>query len=709
MTPAEKAKALADAFAAHEGSVEDFVKVDGKASPNEGNPDPESSWATQLVGQMGSSLMRTVGGSSFALAAEQAEGKDIGTVGRTAMGVGKGLTMGGAGVIAGVAETFEDAAQGQKTSFGQNIADNREVYDEQSNLGGELIGGLLPGAVAAKAAMTGAKAAAPTMFEYLNKMLLGRVAIGATAAGAESAFYAAAEGKDWDEVKDAAKWGAILGGGFVALSDTGIKLAQGLGSNVKRNAAKELVEALKLANGEADGLIRQGPDGVALLNEGPIRGRAARFGPDATLYDAVPTHLHAQVDSLLSTDKRSFSNVLPLYRFVQNRAMSANKTFSEGIDAAIQSDAVRSTMEVISNGAAARQALQPQYDDVLQQALNDGVSYKASTLHKMVDDIFHGTDLPQNTQLVKHLKAMIGPTSVPGKGANANKRFARSLSPRDAMELKWQLDKAVYGKGLPRVDKFEQINSVDKSIVTQRLQPLRQLLAGSIDTTIPDIVPLNAKYADEILVGNAYDTGRKLFSNKRVTGDDFDIFMMDPNKNPTQVSAFVEGVKAEIGDMLSNKDTAASIKRYLAPDSPQMEKLRAVLTPKQVDEIAASVERYSASASTAKLAAKTPPASFDHNANILQRGVDLMTGGGALAGVTSKAAGLGAGRRMLNAVTPPGIGALAAAQSEMLIKPALQGAKAVNNSILDSLPDILKNLNLGAVSAGAVAGKDLAE
>jgi hypothetical protein len=682
------------------------------SSPNQGE---EPSWmetARSAVRQAAGGVLFPPGRLAKTVL-DYAEKNDVGLVGRTGIGAMQGASMGGLARLASAGETIDQALQGNFLS-GEERAANRERYrdvvEENSNLGGELAGAILSGGAVFRGAAKAAEAGVPRLFNYLNRTLAGRSAATAGMSALEAAAYTLNEGGSLDDAQISAVYGAGFGVAGTAvghlIGPVFAKMQATFGLKPDRTTATEILDGIRRSVG--DDALRVGPRGEQLIDETYILNQAARFGDDATLIDIVPDAVVNQVHKLLtSNNPKVYDASIPLVRMLQNRQQAAQPEFRQAIRQIIDTDNYRTHAQVLADTKEAMSQISAVYDDVLNRATNNGVTFRADDMLKIVDRAFAANTTPPVTQVRDHLKALIGsPTVTVGSGRNA-KQVPRELSPREAHSIREAFDNAIYSGQINAIGNRQTISSLENSTRTQYMQPARDGIKQMLHLRIPGMAEADAAFSTEAVNRAAYEAGERLFRLSTPDRAAFEIFVNDANKTPMQLEHFLEGVKMSLFRKLEGKNSPRAIQNVLDENRSAFDALAVVLEPQQIEALRTAISRYAAAVNTGNMI-KPPPAPYDPDKSVLGSLTDAFLIAAGLTGAASRAGMYGGVRRTATGqLQPPGSQSRPEAISNALSAPAGDAVMNINRELSNALPTLMRYYpNFVGAYAGAAANME---
>lgn len=692
------------------GSLESALGV----SPNEG----EDRSMLQRVGDGARRVALNTVAAPFGMAKQvldYAEDNNVGLAGRTGIGALQGSSMGGLARLASGGETLDQAMQGNLLS-GEERAANRERYrgvvEENSNVGGEIIGAIGTGGAVMRAGFEGAKRGVPALFNYLNRSLAGRTAAVSSMSALEAATYTLNEGGTLDDAQTSALYGAGFAVGGSALGHVigpvFATVSNKVGYLTDREAARALLGSIRRSSVGEDALT-VGARGEVLIDEDFLLAQKARFGPDASIADIVPDAVTNQVSKLLSDPRPEvYDAAMPLVRFLQNRQTTAQPEFAQAVRQIIDTDNYRTSAQVLQDSRATREQISQQYDAVLNRAEENGITFKATNVRKMINRAFRGYNVPATNDVRDHLLDMVGPETVTrGKGRNM-REVPRELSAREMLIIRESMDSAIYTGNLNAIGQRQAQSNLTNVVRTQFMQPARDGLGRMMHGRVAGLTGVDRAYSSDAVLTASHEAGARLFRASVPDVAAIEVFLNDPNKTPMMLENFVEGVKSELFRKLDGKITPRQIQNVLNDNRAAFDALEAVLSPAQVDELKAAIERYSMAMNSGNML-RPPPAAIDPGKSVIGRIADWVIIGSGATGVGSTPALLGAARReSLSNLSPPGAAGRTAAISNLMTMPADQAARSANEQLTDALPTLLRyypEFGAAYAAAGAQSGE----
>lgn len=626
-------------------------------------------------------------------------GQESNLASRTLTGFAQGLSFGAIPTLNAFGEEVKARIQGNDDmTFRERQQASRETLRENSNLGGEIAGALAGGPrVIAKGLETGVKKL-PVLGELLlTRGVKGALARGATAsvvAGAETAAYSMAEGKDLDDAAMDGLIGMGMGGAFQVGADmfgAGIKalnLPGRLGFGTDEEAARAIVNNLRTHYG--DDFIRNMYGEEMLDVDSIVRSMNAA---DEALIDTFPTALAADVKQLQkgSNNQRIYEASKPILDHLRNRQLSARPDFQSAVSGVINSPDVRTLDGVIAMAKEVTGDLTSAYDDALKPSSLDprfvfpsgkAKPVKVSDIHAVIDRAFRsGGKVPEVAAVRDHLKALIGPADG-------------TLTPRQLLTVRKSLDNYLFSGKLPQIGDFPDRPSISKEIMTQFAMPARMGVKQQLYKVAPKLGELDAKFADEVQLKQAFEAGLDLFSGKGANPDSYALFRSATDRTPMQVASFVEGVKRAMVDELDGK-TARQVQNYLERNAEKFRFAEEVLGRDAVSQIKQNAEIYASREAVGRLLKSEGPPALEIDQSILPSITDAGILGSGFTKYGSTPAAQGAFRRLVQSFGLEGPGGnvgRAAAFSNLAAAPTEQAANQVNEELMRNLPSLMRGL-----------------
>lgn len=633
-------------------------------------------------------------------------------------GITKGTTGAMQGVFMGAIPTMNAvgeeigariAGTDDKT-FSERREEIGNLMDEESGLIGEIGGALIGGPRAAyKLAEEGAEQI-PALARLLKSRgkagLATRTGFTGTLGGAETFAYSWLSGADFGE----AGYDAMVGGlGGVAaqpvselITALAKKVGPAFGRGNERKAAEDIVQVIK--NKAGDEFVETA-FGQEQLNVEAIE--AMMKNGDENLVTLFPEALVKTVRSM-STDPRQEVNAAAndLITYMVNLQKSALPQFRGAVGDALGSAEVRTAQDLINQGQATREALQPRYDSAFAAATKAGggraAGVKVRDLRQAIEKQFKGAKLPAQQKIKERLLAQL-PDEY--KMYGRNKRL-QELTPRQLLQLRQVMDDVIYNQQFPSAGDFDAA-SVDKTMLRNFVLPTRAVIKDRLYQVAPGIKQIDEEYSDEISLRHAYEAGVDAFKDN--TGGNtakYDSFMGKIDRTPKELSTFVEGVKAELIKNINRKSSPAAVENYVKNNTEKFDLVEMVAGKDVRAALEQQVERYAlVNQATKGVDPNAPSIYTGRDATLPQLG-DAALMAGSAAGVLSSAIGAGAGRRQLSGLGAQGVGASAqaGALSNALLPPADVGSRAINEELFRNLPTLFRGLP--AFAPAGSAGND---
>jgi hypothetical protein len=664
--------------------------ADREPSPQEGE---DRGWRAELGEGIGRGM--PFGGIGERLEENPARGMGD----RTTLGAAKGASFGLMGTIGAMGEEVGEFVGGTNDmSFADRLERNNNAINENSNLGGEMVGAIagLP-RMAVTAAEEGLKRL-PMLGQLL--MTRGLKGVGArtgaagTVGATEAVVYGLAEGGTLDEAGADALYGALFGGVLQPTAEGVIGLSRLLGP-VFGNASdlrssEDLVQLMQTAYGDE---FTERLFGNNLFDADAIADRMAELGrDDATLTELFPDALIQQVRSLTSSKNQAVAAATRgLSNHVDNMERRAMPEMQERLATVLGGD-VRTLRQIENEGRVARQELQPEYDAALDNTARlpsgrvrslttSGVN--ARMLSGLPEDLY-GT----NRALERRMNSLMKPATNP-------RGMPTQMTSRELLQLRQELDGVIYSGRFDAAGDMDSVLPVNKAAIRNIIQPMREKVNEMLHEFVPDIQRLDNLYGDEIVNRHAFEAGVEAMRVRDGT-DLLDRFVMSAQRTPAQMANFAEGVKARMIEDMQGK-TATQVQNYMARATGQgkMELISQILGPDVTMELLQQAQRLSVVRDIAKGVTTQAPSNFSDGGAGLGSLGDYLLMGGALGNQLSLALGAGAGRRQLAAIgaeNASGPAAMAGIQDSLLRLPAPQAAAAVNENLMSGVPALLRGL-----------------
>ena len=510
---------------------------------------------------------------------------------------------------------------------------------------GQITGSMALGLGAGKGSLEIGKKVAPATTRYITSHATTRVLAGSALGAAEAFGYRMNKSGDLKRASvDAgvAMIGGTVVGGLLSggIAGTMVRSLRGKPASLTEEAlGSETMRAIRL-----DARLR----GVAEPTQDEIVRQIDELGPDASLLDAFPSLRTYAKEILQKGDYEEGS------KGVVNLLATRND-FAE--DMASENGVVRKILQSentvsksgFTNMVKARFArLSPRYDRAFENYAD--VRVKASTLTDNIEKLFPpeaertASDNLVLKNIIKTINNQGGPARRSGRGT---KRIAKTLNIRQVDAVKRALSDAVKDRKL-RVAGETGVDSLGKSEMRNILNA-RSFLVGHINEVAPQLGRLNKVYSDTASASNAYDMGSKLL---RGTGDkvtDIEDFLGAGKMSEYEKVAFLEGARQAVADKLVSVKTAKGLETFISDNSVMLNRMKAVVGDDVVDTIIKQLrpvvqKQKMVEELAGTRALRTSGESVAFNSGAL---ADAAITGGALNSSVSTAAGLGAGRRMM--------------------------------------------------------------
>jgi len=625
-----------------------------------------------------------------------AENPAEGMMERGMIGAAKGFTFAQMGNIGALGEELAARVRGNDDqTYGERRDRYNTAINENSNLGGEIVGSI---AGAPRLAYNAADKAIRQL-PRVGEMLLARGAAGlgarATATGAmgaaETAVYSLSEGKTLDAAGSDAIYGAIFGaGGQLGAEGVGAvakMLGRTFGTGADTRTSEGLVNLFRDSYGDQFVTKTFGRDTL----DAPAIA-AAMQRSDETLTEVFPDALVNTVNKLSGTQNTKVAAATRgMMNHFENLKNTALPDFQAAIGQALGSATVRTQQEVLNEGMALRETLQPLYTAALQNVARfpsgrvKGV--KVRDVRKELTAAFRGASggIPEAAQ--RRLLSLL-PSDMRGKQP-------RQFTPKQLLELRQSLDGMIYKGEFPAAGQFDSTASIDRTVLRNYLTPARNRVKDMLYQVAPDLKDIDAKYSDEISLRHAYEAGISAFKAKDGSAA-LDTFVLKKGRTPGEVANFIEGVKIQLIQDLEGKASAASVKNYFttAAAKGKLKLIEQVAGPNAAAELQNQAARYAMVNQITKGVNNNMPSIFSEADRGLGGLTDAALAAGAAGNVLSKSLGFGAARRGLAQFGNRGTGAAAEAgvMSDLLTAPADQAARMVNENLMQSIPQSFRLL-----------------
>jgi hypothetical protein len=680
-----------------DGTLAEAVSTARKAQRN--NPPSEGkSFGQQLRTETGKAVANLIPFYPSYQAARMAEdeGVDTGVVGRAATGAAKGASFGLLGTLGAMGEGVENFIGGgdDERSFGERRADANETVNNQSNLGGEIIGSLIGGPRAAfNAAEEGVKNI-PALAKLLKqKGLLGmgtRAGVSGGLVGAETFAYSLAEGNDLGEAGYHAMFGAGLGAIGQPTAEGVIGLFRALqptvGAGTSRKVAQNIVDALEAKYGKefVDTMMVENQ-----LNVDAIAARMAAGTGNETLVEIFPQSLSATVNALSRDPRIGVTKAAkPLLTYFGNMQQAALPQFREVIGEAIGRAQVRNWDEIQRAAKQKRAELVPEYEAALKNVARTpsgkAVPVKVRDLRQAVNGAFRNAKFPAELAVRDALLRQLPPET--------RNRRANTVTPNQLLTFRKILDDVIYNQKFPSAGEFDA-SSIDKGMLRDYVVPARAKIKDILYANVPDLKKLDQAYSDEIALRHAYEAGADAFKG---TGGGatakYETFMYSTDRSPAEVASFIEGVKSELMEGLMKRSSPTALQNFVKNNSAKFDLVEQVVGRDARQALEQQIDRYALVNQITRGVDDNAPSIYTGKDASTPAVADLLLMGGALGNQLSTAIGAGAARRQLAGLGKRGVGAKAEAETlaDVLTQPADTAARMVNEELTRNLPALLR-------------------
>ena len=693
MTPEEQAELLFG-----EGTVNvDAVKQRRESavtSPQEGEPGP-------VRGFLGEAVKSLI---PFGRYEEYMSVGEPNVVTRTASGIAKGATFNAPVLGSAIAGEISDRITGQDDqTFRERMGQAGGFAAEQSNLPGEIGGALLGAPRVAFTAADKAIRSVPKLGELLATRggvnAMARMAQAGALGSTEAALYTLSEGKSLDEAQSAALFGAMFGAGGQLTAEGVAKVAKFIkpifGLDAELRTSEDLVQLFKDAYGDDYTKKLFGQD---MFDADAVA--AAMQRSDETMTEVFPDALSKTVKSLSGTKNQKVAAATrALMVHMNNLKTNALPEFQDAVGNVLNSPQVRTQQQVINEGMALRETLQPLYTDALRNVARfpsgrvKGVQVR--DVRQALDQAFRGASggIPE---AAKRRLMSILPPDMRGKKP-------REFTPKQLLELRQSLDSIIYKGEFPAAGEFDTGASIDRTILRNYLTPARNKVRELLYEVAPDLKQIDAQYSDEISLRHAYEAGVEAFKGKDGSAL-FETFLMKADRTPQELANFLEGVKLQLLQDLEGKTSANAVKNYLARSDTQgkLDLVRQVAGQDVVEQIKNQAARFAMINDITRGVDDRMPSVFNEQTPGLGGLGDIALMAGSVGNQLSAAIGAGAARRQLAQYGRQGTGpaAQAGVLGELLMQPADVAAQMVNENLQRSLPQTFRLLpGVGPISS----------
>lgn len=561
----------------------------------------------------------------------------------------RGLLDAQAAVMSGeISDDQFGAALAEKTDEAALKEQMVSAANPMTAMGGNVIGSIAPGVGIAKLGIGAANKFAPKALKYLSSRWAGRAAAAGSAAAVESFLYRVNKDGDLERAKGDAAIG-FLGGAALG------SLFEGLGVAARKLKGTKLVD--EIDEGVGREIIRMVNNDRALKGLPPATAMDVEkiitdMGPDTSLMDAFPS-LKVLAKSVIKDDVGTgaaddLKALIATRNDLLEDVMSPDGTLRSALDA----KSVRSPTKFFEDVKARFKSLGPQYDKLYKQY--SGLSFDIKKMTADLDTMF-GPDKSTWTQAqletVEGIKDNIAyMVSSSAKKTKQGTVKSKVLTLQQVVDLKNQMQEAIGNKAL-RIARTDKTVPMDNRAV-YNLSNIASYFTEKINVMAPDFRPVNSVYGNIAATKNAYTAGNEIMDVSGVDKAAFRAFVSNPMKTAAEKRAFVEGAKqnlfTQLTEAVKKNDGVKGIERVLTDNKPQLDRLRALLGDKAVDDMMIAVMP-----AVAKLRTATELGSIVPKVNkpkppspVIGELIDTLIAAGSPVGITSKAAGAGAVRRM---------------------------------------------------------------
>lgn len=550
----------------------------------------------------------------------------------------RGGTAGfGEKIVAGIKAPFSDKTYQElkKEEMEKSAAIARQ--NPAVNLTGEVIGSFLPSTLLIKGAEKAAKAIpfianAAAKTDTVAGRTLRAMGVGAT----EGGIYAA--GQDDDILKGAAL-GTFFGGAAQAtLGELFPAIYRGLGGTPGPNqqartqykAAQEVKQLLKDKHGiDVDDELAD-----------KLAEKMAELGPKATLADLDSAAYQYGLTGIRSGHyNESVSKWTE--NFVQ-RAQADRDTFNKLVSNVTNGEEAITPKRIDEMVASDTKIYSPEFERVIAAS---GLAMPPEQVKQMLDAAFDpeklkiGSVKEAYTTLSSSIDDMVKQAMERDGVENAADVV---FNARDLQTLKGQIDDLYHASVNPMSDSFSKGRAKD-------LAGMRKAIDNAIAETTDGYKAINEKYSGTFGAKNAYDYGREFMKNKS-DPEDYSTFLHTAGQ--AEIEAFMQGAKYHLVKTLQSANGPNKLQRQIDASNDMRVKLHKVLPAPIADSIivaAQDVAKFGKTGDQVERAIDKGLATVPEGSSATVADVGIA-GASIFSPSVSKAAGLGAGRRLADQV-----------------------------------------------------------
>lgn len=542
--------------------------------------------------------------------------------------------------VQAVADTLENGANPDYA--GALVARQLEqeyirAANPMSAFAGDVAGSIGVGSVLMGAGLSGLKAIGSVPQTWFKRTIFG-----SGVAGGEAFTYRM--NKDGDLARatvDASV--AFLGG--TAISALG-KMGGGVLNLFKKpkvtEAMKEDVgnEIIKFIN------IDRQKAGLPPATTVEVQKTLAELGPDATLMDMSP-NLRLLGQSVLRNESDELTGA-PLRELIASRNGLVEGLMAPdgGLRKILLAEGTQGFKPFTKLVQGQMKALQPTYTAIL--SAHKDARFSAKTLVNELGNVFGDVK-----RMTSNQADLMG--AVMGRLRDAQSRLPKGQKTQFTLEQLLDINRGLAGDASK---KALRIAGTDKTLpldnaTLRDLTKVREYFASKMEAVAPELGPINAVYGNFAGLRTAYKAGAQMITAPGQTGDDIAAFLMDNTKSFGSHVAFLEGAKHRLFTKLSSVTTSDSLDKALLENKPMLDRLAGLIGEDAVSDMVKAVKPLVEKARTAEMLAKVDPKIAGQTAANQMPGViaDLAVGTAGGIGSASQAAGLGAGKRLLQKVT----------------------------------------------------------
>lgn len=609
---------------------------------------------------------------------------------RTAMGLTKGMTFNSVGLMDGVINAGQNALAGEDINLREEVGQSQEFVKENSNLGGEVVGSMIGAPAVAGVAAAQGLTKLPMLGRLLQsggvKGVAARATGAAALAGADSAAYTALGGGTAEEVWADAQLGALVGGAASPLLGELLpsvlrKIGTVAGYGGDREAAQSLVNGIRRAYGDVDGVtdLLDTTGRAVTLDIDNIMARAANLPADSRLIDIIPDAMYQQLRQGTRGDKDMYDASRQLIKYLENRELAGLPRFRDAVEETFGRQGVRSMDAVRADAREATAALVPEYNRVLDDAQNAGVTFRSDDVRELIKAAFGRDTLPPVTARARdHVLAMVGEEGI-------------EYTPRQLLTIRKDLDSVMYSGRLPDLGGGYTSSTIAADLRKSGLDDARVAIRNLLTENVEGLGDLDAQFADEITSELAHNAGYKLFRGRGATEDSFDIFQASVRtRSPRELQMFVEGTKQAIFEDLDKLASPRAVRNYVHNNQPKFDALASVVGDDAVEMFIQNIDNFAREAKLGTMLPDTPPADLAYGRNIPQKLTDSLVIAAGPTRYGSNPSMFGALRRSV----PQGVGSVPdrAVQQSLSALAAAPDPRAVMGQANQQIQGILPQL-----------------